>query len=188
MSGRLPGAKELWERFVATMKTRAGLVCIATVLLFGVTTGVAQDPMAAFLSILARFSIFFIITLSLNLETGHTGIPQFGRVLAVIAGAYAVAAIPGRILAAAMGLPCGLRYGDDTVNYKVVPRVNEMLAANPALSIGVFVFSLVLAAVCGAAVGWLCSRPAIRLREAYLGISLLAFGDVMMWIGHNWEP
>ncbi|RLI10524.1 branched-chain amino acid ABC transporter permease [Candidatus Bathyarchaeota archaeon] len=151
-------------------------------------TGTAEDPRATLLSILAEFSYFFIITLSLNLETGQTGIPQFGRVLAVIAGAFAVGAIPGRIMAWAMGLPCGFEYGDDVVNYKIVPRMTEVLEANPALSIAFLVFCLLIAAVAGAAIGWLTSRPAIRLREAYLGISLLAFGDVMMWIGHNWEP
>jgi branched-chain amino acid transport system permease protein len=39
----------------------------------------------------------------------------------------------------------------------------------------------------GACIGWLISRPAIRLKEAYLGISLLAFGDFFMWVGHNWK-
>jgi branched-chain amino acid transport system permease protein len=140
------------------------------------------------LGIIVEFAIFAIVTLSLNLETGHTGIPQFGRVLAVMAGAFAVGAIPGRILAWSMGLPYGFEYGDDTVNYKVVPKLTDALAANAALSIGFFILCLVLAAVSGAALGWLTSRPAIRLKEAYLGISLLAFGDFLMWIGHNWEP
>lgn len=140
------------------------------------------------LTILIDFAIFFIVTLSLNLEVGHTGISQFGRVIAVIAGAFAVGAIPGRILAWFMGLPSGLEYADDAVNYKVVPELHEALGGNVALAIGFFLFSLLLAAVCGAAIGWLVSRPAIRLKEAYLGISLLAFGDFFMWVGHNWEP
>jgi len=144
--------------------------------------------LALLLAIIVEFAIFSIVTLSLNLETGHTGIPQFGRVLAVMAGAFAVGAIPGRILAWSVGLPYGLEYGDDAVNYKVVPDLTKALAANAALSIGFFIFCLVLAAACGAALGWLTSRPAIRLREAYLGISLLAFGEFLMWIGHNWEP
>lgn len=140
------------------------------------------------LTILIDFSIFFIVTLSLNLEVGHTGISQFGRVIAVIAGAFVVGAIPGRILAWFMGLPFGLEYAKDAVNYKVVPKLHEALEGNVALAVGFFLFSLLLAAVGGAAIGWLTSRPAIRLKEAYLGISLLAFGDFLMWVGHNWEP
>ena len=180
--------KELWNRFLVLMRSREGIVCLITAIGLSLITLTAAEPLAMFLSILATFSSFFIVTLSLNLETGETGIPQFGRVLAVLTGAFAVGAIPGRIMAWALGLPCGLDYGDDRVNYKVVPRINAVLEANPALSIGFFIFSLLIAALAGAAIGWLTSRPAIRLREAYLGISLLAFGDVFMWIGQNWEP
>jgi len=138
--------------------------------------------------IMVEFSIFTIVTLSLNLEVGDTGIPQFGRVIAVIAGAFAVGAIPGRILAYMMGLPYGAKYAIYKYNYWVVDEINDKLAANIPLSIAYFVFSLLLAAVCGAVIGWITSRPAIRLREAYLGISLLAFGDVLMWVGYNYEP
>jgi branched-chain amino acid transport system permease protein len=140
------------------------------------------------MTILVDFAIFTVVALSLNLEVGYTGIPQFGRVIAVIAGAFAVGAIPGRLLALMMGLPSGLAYADDAVNYKIAPLLSEGLAGNVPLAVAFFVLSLLLAAVCGAAIGWLTSRPAIRLREAYLGISLLAFGDFFMWVGHNWEP
>ncbi len=140
------------------------------------------------LTILIDAAVFTIVTLSLNLEVGHTGISQFGRVLAVIAGAFVVGAVPGRLLAFFKGLPYGASYADDAVNYKVVPELSDLLASSLPLSIGFLLFCFLLAAVAGAAVGWLTSRPAIRLKEAYLGISLLAFGDFFMWIGHNWEP
>jgi len=139
-------------------------------------------------SILIDASIFIVITLSLNLETGLTGVPQFGRVIAVIAGAFAVGAIPGRIMALFMHLPAGAEYANDSVNYKVVPVINKLLETSPALSILVLIMSLVIAAISGAIIGWITSRPAIRLKEAYLGISLLAIGDFLMWVGHNWEP
>ena len=139
------------------------------------------------LSILIQVTIFSIITMSLNLETGYTGIPQFGRVAAVIAGAFAVGAIPGRIMAAFMGLPAGAEYASDTVNFRLVPQINALLASSWLISLGFLVMCLVLAALAGALIGWLISRPAIRLKEAYLGISLLAFGDFLMWVGHNWS-
>ncbi len=140
------------------------------------------------LTILFNVAIFGIVTMSLNLESGYTGIPQFGRVLAVIAGAFAVGAIPGRLLALFMGLPWGASYGSDRVNYQVVPQLTDALANNWLLSLGFLIFCIVIAALCGAGIGWLTSRPAIRLKEAYLGISLLAFGDFFMWVGHNWQP
>lgn len=139
------------------------------------------------LTIFIDFAIFAIITMSLNLEVGYSGVPQFGRVAAVIAGAFAVGAIPGRLLALSMGLPFGFDYASDTINFRVVPQINELLASSWLLSIGFLLFSMFIAALSGAAVGWLISRPAIRLKEAYLGISLLAFGDFLMWVGHNWK-
>ena len=138
--------------------------------------------------ILTQFSIFLIVTLSLNLEVGHTGIPQFGRVIAVIAGAFAVGAVPGRILAYFLGLPFGEEYASTTSNFAIVTAINNLLANNILLAFVYFISSLFLAAVFGGFIGWLTSRPAIRLREAYLGISLLAFGDVFMWFGYNYQP
>ena len=142
--------------------------------------------MPMILTILIQVTIFAIITMSLNLETGYTGIPQFGRVAAVIAGAFAVGAIPGRVMAMFMGLPSGVEYASDTVNFKVVPQINTLLASSWLMSLGFLVMSIVIAGISGALIGWLISRPAIRLKEAYLGISLLAFGDFFMWVGHNW--
>jgi len=139
------------------------------------------------LTIFIDFAIFSIITMSLNLEVGYAGVSQFGRVAAVIAGAFAVGAIPGRLMAFFMGLPYGLEYASDTVNFRVVPVINELLAGSFLMSLGFLLFCILLAAVCGAGLGWLISRPAIRLKEAYLGISLLAFGDFFMWVGHNWK-
>lgn len=139
------------------------------------------------LTILIQVTIFAIITMSLNLETGYTGIPQFGRVAAVIAGAFAVGAIPGRVMAMFMGLPSGAEYASDTVNFRLVPEINAVLASSWLISLGFLVMCLVLAALAGALIGWLISRPAIRLKEAYLGISMLAIGDFLMWVGHNWS-
>jgi branched-chain amino acid transport system permease protein len=139
------------------------------------------------LTILIQVTVFAIITMSLNLETGYTGIPQFGRVAAVIAGAFAVGAIPGRVMAMFMGLPYGVEYASDTVNFRLVPEINAVLASSWLISLGFLVMCLVLAALAGALIGWLISRPAIRLKEAYLGISMLAIGDFLMWVGHNWS-
>ncbi|MBW6464603.1 MAG: branched-chain amino acid ABC transporter permease [Firmicutes bacterium] len=139
------------------------------------------------LTILIQVTIFAIITMSLNLESGYTGIPQFGRVAAVIAGAFAVGGIPGRIMASFMGLPSGREYTLDTVNFKVVPEINNLLASSWLMSLGFLIMCIVIAGASGAIIGWLISRPAIRLKEAYLGISMLAIGDFFMWVGHNWN-
>jgi branched-chain amino acid transport system permease protein len=139
-------------------------------------------------NILINFAIGFIITVSLNLEVGITGIPQFGRVLAVIIGAIVAAAIPGRLLALSMGLPYGADYAFHLKNFGIVNQINSVLQANALLSIGVFLFTLAMAAVIGGLVGYACSYPALRLKEAYLGITLLAFGDVVKTVAWNYDP
>ncbi|MEM1583526.1 MAG: branched-chain amino acid ABC transporter permease [Nitrososphaerota archaeon] len=139
------------------------------------------------LNILVNFAIGLIITVSLNLEVGIAGISQFGRVLAVITGAIVAAAIPGRILASMFGLPAGAEYADHMINYKIVDQINRILAVNLSLSIGLLFLTLVVAAILGGIIGYICSYPALRLKEAYLGITLLAFGDVLNTIAWNVE-
>ncbi|MEM2757006.1 MAG: branched-chain amino acid ABC transporter permease, partial [Sulfolobales archaeon] len=134
------------------------------------------------LYILVDFSVYLIVTLSLNIEAGYAGLPQFGRVLAVITGALVAGAIPGRILAALYGYPYGAEYAYYEFNYKIVNDINSILENSPILSIGIFLITLLIAMALGAAIGYLTSRPAIRLKEAYLGITLLAMGDVVMLI------
>lgn len=162
-------------------------VLLALVIIVLLTFLFIRSGTPMLLTIFIDFAVFAIITMSLNLETGYAGVPQFGRVAAVIAGAFAVGAIPGRLMAWFMGLPYGFEYAHDTVNFRLVPQINELLASSWLLSIGFLLFSVFVAAISGAAIGWLISRPAIRLKEAYLGISLLAFGDFLMWVGHNWK-
>ena len=44
--------------------------------------------------LIAIFSIYLIINMSLNLEFGFTGIPNFGKVLAVAGGAFVMGMLP----------------------------------------------------------------------------------------------
>jgi len=99
--------------------------------------------------------------------------------------------LSSRLLALILGFPAGVEYADPLRNYAIVDEINKALSGNAlGLSLGLsyFVISLVLAAIFGALVGWVTSRPAIRLREAYLGISLLAYGEMLMWIAYNYQP
>ena len=139
------------------------------------------------LLIMVNFAIGLIITISLNIEVGLLNIPQFGRLLAVVMGAIIAAAVPGRILAAMLGYPWGAEYADHMYNYKIVAEINSVLANNPLLSAGIFLLTLIIAALIGGVTGYLCAYPAIRLKET-LGITLLAFGDLAVTIAWNYDP
>ena len=145
----------------------------------------ALESAAIFLiDMAAIFSIYAIINLSLNLEFGYGGIPNFGKVLAVGAGAFVAASLPGRIIAGIAGIE-GDYIGD---NLMVVAQVNAWLVDNAGIGFIIFGFTLVVAALVGGGLGAITAYPALRLRGDYLAITLLAFGESIRIIGNNFPP
>ena len=134
--------------------------------------------------LLAIFAIYVIVNLSLNLEFGYTGIPNFGKVFAVGAGAFVAASIPGRIFANIAGIE-----GDYIENnLAIVSQINVWLVDNTGIGFAVFFLTLGIAAGVGGGLGLLTSYPAIRLRGDYLAITLLACGESIRIIGNNFNP
>jgi branched-chain amino acid transport system permease protein len=138
-------------------------------------------------------AIYLVVALSLNLEHGYAGVPNFGKVLAVAGGAFTVGFLPGRLAAWLFNIGTAEYNGladFATLDYHatIVNEVNKVLTTNPALSIAIFFATLIVAALVGAALGYIASYPAIRLREDYLAIMLLAMGEAIRVIGHNYTP
>jgi branched-chain amino acid transport system permease protein len=134
--------------------------------------------------LLAIFAVYVIVNLSLNLEFGYTGIPNFGKVLAVGAGAFVAASVPGRIFASLAGIEGD--YIED--NLLIVSQINVWLVDNVGIGFAVFFLTIGVAAAVGGGLGLLTSYPAIRLRGDYLAITLLAFGESIRIIGNNFTP
>jgi len=132
------------------------------------------------------FAIYLIVALSLNLEYGYAGVPNFGKVFAVAGGAFVVASFPGRMIAWLFGIGPGLDYIKD--NTAIVTEVNQVLQKDPAVGLAIFFATLVVAGVVGAVLGFIACYPAIRLREDYLAIALLAMGEAIGVIGYNYTP
>jgi branched-chain amino acid transport system permease protein len=137
-------------------------------------------------NLIILIGIFIIISLSLNLEYGYAGIPNFGKLLAVAGGAYFVGAVSGRVLALAYDQPAGLGYIEK--NLEVIGFLNNVLSSSPLQSIGFLVLSIIGAAFFGGLLGYVASYPAIRLRGDYLAITLLAMGEIIWVIADNWQP
>ncbi len=134
--------------------------------------------------LLAIFAVYAIVNLSLNMEFGYAGIPNFGKVLAVGAGAFVAASIPGRIFAEMAQIK-----GDYILdNLQIVSEINLWLVDNVGIGFAIFFLTLAIAAVIGGGIGILTSYPAIRLRGDYLAITLLAFGESIRIIGNNYAP
>jgi len=136
--------------------------------------------------LLIIFAIYLIIALSLNLEYGYTGIPNFGKVLAVAGGAFTVGFFPGRIATWLFGIGTDLDY--IKYNRMIVAQESLVLKDNPAIALALFFATLVIAGIVGAVLGFIASYPAIRLREDYLAIILLAMGEGIRVIGLNYPP
>ena len=145
---------------------------------------VLESETVFIVDLLAIFAIYVIVNLSLNLEFGYAGIPNFGKVLAVGAGAFVAASIPGRIFAGIAGIE-----GDYIAdNLAIVSEINVWLVDNTGIGFAVFFLTLGIAAGVGGGLGILTSYPAIRLRGDYLAITLLAFGESIRIIGNNFAP
>ncbi len=124
------------------------------------------------------FGLYGIVSLSLNLEYGYAGIPNFGRALAVLVGAVSVGGVLNRILIAYYGVS-----GDIIqASAQVKSIVNPIIASNPAVGILLLLASLALAATLGAIAGALFILPSAKLREDYLAITLLAISEVTFMV------
>lgn len=144
-------------------------------------------PEALFLlDLLATFVPYVIVTLSLNLEYGFGGVPNFGKTLAVAGGAFMVGLLPGRLLAAFLGVGEGMDYVAQ--NAFIITAINSRLSSDVALSLGTLLITLVAVVLFGAFLGLVMSAPVARLRMDYLGMTFLAVGEVLLVIGNNFPP
>jgi len=176
------GARRL-KKPIVTLSFALFLIIVFIVI--GIS-GVTVPGLLFWRDLIISLAIYLVITLSLNLEAGYAGIPNFGKVLSVAGGAFAVGFFPGRVAAWLYGIGTDLDYID--YNRIIVAQESLLLKDNPAISLSLFFATLVVAGVAGAGLGFISSYPAIRLREDYLAIMLLAMGEGIRVIGYNYRP
>ena len=130
------------------------------------------------------FCLFLILSLTVNLEFGYAGIPNFGKVLFVAMGAYFSASLSYRLMVYLLGLK-GDIFG---LQATFISTIDGRLVLNPPLAVALAVFMLVVGGVMGGLFGVLSSYPAIRLREDYLGMLLLAAGEFFNYFSQAYFP
>ncbi len=135
------------------------------------------------LDVILWTSLYLIVTLSLNIEYGYAGIPNFGRALAVLMGAIAAGGVVNRILIAIFGVEGDIIEASGALK----SVVNPMIAQNPFFGLAIFVLSLIIAALVGALTGALFILPSAKLRHDYLAITLLAISEVIFMVS-NYNP
>ena len=132
------------------------------------------------------YALYLAISLSLNLEFGYTGIPNFGKVLFIAGGAAFGGSIAGRLAAYILNVGAGQDF--ITFNAKIITQVNGDLVNDPTLSVELVVVSLVVAGIVGGLLGFLASYPALHLREDYLGMLLLGCAQFFQVVLRTYTP
>ncbi len=135
----------------------------------------------------AFYAIYLMLSVSLELEYGETGISNFGKAMFFAAGAFTAGALVIRLA----GPIAGLIISESELKLRSVyysTLVSRYFAAHPGVALAILFLMLILGALFGAVLGYLASYPAIRLREDYLGITLIAASELVRVIGRNYDP
>ncbi|HZQ11066.1 MAG TPA: branched-chain amino acid ABC transporter permease [Anaerolineae bacterium] len=145
------------------------------------------DWQATAIALLTFFGIYALMALSLNLEYGVAGIPNFGQAAFISFGAYTAGVLYTRLLPLLAGRPfippCG-----DTITTALQLRT-DIINSNPAAALETFFITLIIAAIFGAVVGYLVSYPALRLKEEwYLALALLVGSEVVRIVVNGFSP
>ncbi|MEL9990028.1 MAG: branched-chain amino acid ABC transporter permease [Thermoproteus sp.] len=183
-------------------KTALGLIILAIILAV-LAAALAAFPQLKYVRVLFEnlaifIGIYGIYVLSLNLEVGYLGLPQFGKVMFLIIGGIAVGGIVTKLMLwayqkaiiSSMGVNplANINSYCTLYQYQVASVVNAQFAQNPAVGLGFFVLGLVLSMALSAALGVLFAYPAIKLREDYLGILLLVSGEFLRVVTYYTTP
>jgi len=138
------------------------------------------------LNVVAFISIYGILSITLNLQYGYSGIPNFGMTAFVALGAYVTGALTGRLAMIYYGIDSNLDYIAD--NTKIITLLNSKVALDPPGGILLFIITIILSILFSIPLAYAASYPAIRLREDYLIITLIGIGEAMRIVGVNYTP
>jgi branched-chain amino acid transport system permease protein len=139
------------------------------------------------LELFAYIAIYLIVNEGLNIQLGVTGITQFGLVFSVSGGAFTAGYLATRVGVWLFHIPMN---GTDFINGNIIltTEVNSVTKAQPLNGFLVLLIVIAAAALVGAVLGIISSVPAINLRSDYLGITLLAFGEILNVFGTAYTP
>ncbi len=145
------------------------------------------ELLATAIALLTFFGISAMMALSLNLEYGLAGIPNFGKALFVSIGAYAAGITYTRLLPLLASQsyidPCG----------DALPQALDLRISIARNSSGIaflnLALTLVIALIVGGVAGYLVSYTALRVKEEwYLGLVLLVGSEVVRTVVRGYNP
>jgi branched-chain amino acid transport system permease protein len=145
------------------------------------------DFAAITVAILTYFGIWSLMAISLNIEYGVAGIPNFGKALFVSIGAYVTGITYTRLLPLLAGRefidPCGTTLAD------AVQLRSEIIRTMPLVSLINFGITLMLAALISGIIGFVFSYLVLRLKEEwFLALVLLVGGEIVRIFVRGYAP
>ncbi len=140
------------------------------------------DVIGFLLSWFTFFSIYAILSMSLNLEVGYAGMANFGKVAFYGIGAYVSAYVSMSIFLSLAGLNYPLYSLEATM------AMVKLASQNPMLNVSVFILTLILAFLIAGAIGYVIMYPTLRVGPAFFGITVLSFGELLRIFLRHYEP
>jgi branched-chain amino acid transport system permease protein len=140
------------------------------------------DIIGTLSSMLTFCGIYTILSLSLNLEYGYAGLPNFGKSMFYAIGAIAGGSISAHLILYFGGVVC------DPWTWQATQARWQLSLSRPDLSLTLFFSSLIISAGFGAIIGYLAAYPALKLKEDYLAITLLVFAEVLRVFVRTFKP
>lgn len=131
------------------------------------------DVLNFLISWLTLFGIYAILSLCLNMEIGYAGMANFGLVAFFGIGAFVTAYISMSIFLSFYG------YDYPVYSLDAIIAVGKVAGKTPWLNIIVFIISLILSFLIAGLSGYLISYPTLRVGPAFLGITILSFGEML---------
>ena len=136
------------------------------------------DLIATIIALLTFFGIYALMAISLNLEYGVAGVPNFGQALFISLGAYVTGVTYTRLLPLLAGMeiinPCGTNLA------QALQMRSEIMKTMPIAGFANFAITLLIAAIIGGSVGFILSYVTLRLKqEWYLALVLLVGGEIL---------
>jgi len=145
------------------------------------------DLVGTVIALLTFFGISALMALSLNLEYGVAGVPNFGQVLFVSIGAYTAGITYTRLLPLLAGQPFLEPCGSSLA--QAVQMRTGIMQTMPGVGLINFVVTLLISALVGGAVGYGISYIMLRLKqEWFLALVLLVGGEILRIVVQGYAP
>ncbi len=149
------------------------LLCLFALTIILEQTIRPTDSMAMLLTVLKKGSIYALVTVSMNLLNGFTGLFSLGQAGFMLLGAYtyAIFTIPQADRVSVY------KYYNSVINFSF-PEVLENAMGGFGMVLGVLI-ALIFAGLIAAAVAFLIGLPVLRLKSDYLAIATLGFAEII---------